>query len=109
MPGDRRAEVQTGNDSKTRMLPWPAWGLSTATGFRGQRGERSRKRILHLVVLKSTLPGSVLLQSSAQALLFSVLAPHKEFEHLSLSSWEIFQHSFPQRKDFAGSSTNFQQ
>lgn len=75
----------------------------------GQRGERRRKCILHFVVMKSTLPGSVLLQSSAQALLFSVLAPHKEFEHLSEYSWEIFQLSFPQRKDFSDSSKDFQQ
>lgn len=35
-------------------------------------------------------------------------APRKEFEHLSRSSWENFQHLLPEKKDFSGSQDSFQ-
>lgn len=52
MPGDRRAEVHTGNDSRTRTLPWPPRGPSAATGFGRQWREEETEMYFALYSFK---------------------------------------------------------
>lgn len=52
MPGDRRAEVHAGNDSRTRTLPWPPRGPSAATGFGRQWREEETEMYFALYSFK---------------------------------------------------------